>query len=104
MESWTERRRKLRAKHFEEQPPPLAESGRPVEQVRCFKCGYLLAEKEHFRRGDYIIVPPGVPLPIPPPPTSVLVLRCAKCHEKRAATVDLPNYPWAVNGNGKAKR
>lgn len=104
MESWTERRRKERAKRFEEPlRPGLAASGRPLEQVRCGKCGYLLAEREHFRKGDYIVLPPGVEPPSPPPPTTVLVLRCSKCHEKRAAIVDLPNYPWATNGNGKKR-
>lgn len=101
MESWTERRRKLRAKKFEETPPAVASTGRPVEQVRCAKCGALLAEAEHFRQGSYILIPPGVPLPIPPPASSVLVLRCGKCHEKRAAVVDLPSCPWTTNGSRK---
>lgn len=102
MPSWTENRRKARARKFEEGPPPIASTGRPVEQVRCAKCGSLLAQAEHFRRATVVILPPGVPAPSPPPPDSVLVLRCQKCHERRAAIVDLPAYPWATqNGNGK---
>jgi ribosomal protein L44E len=101
MPNWTDHRRKARARRFEEPPPQLGASGRPLEQVRCVKCGNLLAEAEHFRKGEVIILPPGVPAPDPPPPDSVLVLRCSKCHEKRAAIVDLPTYPWVTNGDRK---
>jgi ribosomal protein S27E len=77
-------------------PIPVAPSGRPMVDVRCFKCGAKLAEVE--RAGDVIVVAPDeVEIHFEPPRPGMFIVQCRRCRERRAV-MNQPIRPPRRNG------